>query len=233
MTTERGFPDSVPTVGAVALTGHRGARGAILRHLKREGAATATALAAALECSLNAVRHHLRELELEGSVVHDRTVQGVGAPIFSYRLSQQGHTLFPDRYAGTVEHLLDHLVDSQGRSASLAVLQDFFSRLGHRLATMVAGVPGPERGAAIARLLDEEGFMASWEPSAEGGGTLTEYNCPHRIVAERFPEICVAEEAFLAQAFGGQVERRSRIAAGCGSCCYRITSAEPASERAS
>jgi predicted ArsR family transcriptional regulator len=64
--------------------------------------------------------------------------------------------------------------------------------------------------------------MATWEPTPDGG-RLVEHNCPHRLIAERFPEVCAAEEAFLAQAFGGTVERQSHIAAGCGSCSYQVT----------
>jgi DeoR family suf operon transcriptional repressor len=211
---------SDPAIGGPV--GHRCARATILRQLKRDGSATVAELASGLASSLNTARHHLRELEADGSVSHERTLHGVGAPVFSYRLSPQGHSLFPDRYAGTVTHLLDHLTESQGRVASVAVLEAHFGRLGARLAEATRAVPPVERGEMIARLLEAEGFMASWEPSADGG-TLTEHNCPHRVVAERFPELCLAEEAFLAQAFGGSVERRSRIAEGCGCCRYRIT----------
>ena len=90
--------------------GHRGPRGLVLLHLKREGGATAGDLAAALGYSLNAVRHHLKELEAEGVVGFDRTSKGVGAPAHTYRLTPKGHSLFPDRYERTLTDLLDHLV---------------------------------------------------------------------------------------------------------------------------
>jgi DeoR family suf operon transcriptional repressor len=208
--------------------GHRGTRAAVLMEIKREGAATAAALAHRLDCAVNTVRHHLKELESDGVVVHDRTHHGVGAPQYVYRLSPHGHALFPDRYADTLSHLLDRVVELQGRAASVALLQAHYGEFGDRLCAETAALTREARGEHIARALDGEGFMATWQ-SLPNGGLLTEHNCPHRVVAERFPEVCADEEAFLAQAFGATVQRRSHIAAGCGSCSYHVVINAPAS----
>ncbi len=215
--TDTGSAPAAPQAPA----GHRGNRAAVLLHLKRQGTATASGIAESLECSLNAVRHHLRELEGEGVVRHERTHHGVGAPVHAYRLSAAGHALFPDRYGATVGHLLDRLVELQGREASVATLRQHFGALGARLCGETAPLGAAERGERIAQSLDAEGFMATWRAD-EAGGVLIEHNCPHRLVAERFPEVCAAEEVFLSEAFGVTVERQSRIADGCGTCSYRV-----------
>jgi DeoR family suf operon transcriptional repressor len=195
---------------------------AVLLELKRAGVATAAALADALGCAVNTIRHHLKELEAAGVVEHERTHHGVGAPQHVYRLGMKGHDLFPDRYADTLSHLLDHVVELKGRDASVALLQAHYGVVGERICAETAELAGDERGERIARALDGEGFMATWQPSPTGG-VLTEHNCPHRMVAERFPEVCADEEAFLARAFGGRVQRQSRIASGCGCCTYHIS----------
>ena len=46
-------------------------------------------LAARLGVSLNAARHHLKELEAAGLVRYERENRGVGAPVFLYRLSSR------------------------------------------------------------------------------------------------------------------------------------------------
>ncbi|MGH7592415.1 MAG: helix-turn-helix transcriptional regulator [Gemmatimonadales bacterium] len=212
--------------------GHHGTRAAVLRQLKQTGVATAATVGAALQCSLNAVRHHLKELEADGLVVHDRAHHGVGAPAHAFRLSPSGHALFPERYAGTLAHLLDHLVKLHGRDGPASMLQAHYAVLGARICAEAAELPQEARGAHIARALDAEGFMATWNP-ASGGGTLTEHNCPHRLVAERFPEVCAAEEAFLARAFDATIERQSHITSGCGSCSYHITTGGAMPEAAS
>ncbi len=210
-----------PTVQAVPL-GHRGPRGLILLHLKSEGGAAAAELAELLGCSLNAVRHHLKELEAEGVVGYDRTPKGVGAPAHTYRLTEAGHDLFPERYARTVVDLLDHVVSAEGRQVAVAFLEEQYDALEQRLAAATQGLAGRARGEAVARVLMAEGYLATWDDSEPEGGLLVEHHCPHRLVAERFPEVCAAEERVLSTVFGVPVERRSRIAGGCGTCSYKI-----------
>ena len=214
-------------IGHHGPVGHRGPRGVILLHLKREGGAVASELAEALGYSMNAVRHHLKELEADGVVGYDRAPRGVGAPAHVYRLTAKGHSLFPDRYERTVVDLLDHLVATEGRQAAVALLEQQYQALTARLEADTRGVPAERRGEVIARVLDAEGYMATWAALATGG-LLTEHHCPHRLIAERFPEICVAEEKFLAQVFGAAIERRSRMAGGCGTCSYRVTPGDAA-----
>lgn len=174
-----------------------------------------------LGCSLNAARHHLKELEIEGVVSYDRTPSGVGAPAHVWRLTAAGQRLFPARYEKTLIQLLDRVVAMEGRQAAVSLLEQQYEVLTHRLEIETRGLEPAARGEAIARVLDAEGYMATWAHAAEGG-LLTEHNCPHRLIAERFPEVCEAEERFLTEAFGAPVERRSRIDAGCGTCSYRV-----------
>jgi hypothetical protein len=47
-----------------------------------------------------------------------------------------------------------------------------------------------------------------------------------RAVAEQFPEVCVAEERFLAEFLGAVVERRKHIASGASCCEYCIRESE-------
>jgi DeoR family transcriptional regulator, suf operon transcriptional repressor len=206
--------------------GHRGPRGVLLLHLKRAGRATVRDLAEVLGCSPTAVRHHLKELEIEGVVTFERTHHGVGAPAHAYRLSAAGQLLFPDRYERALAALLDHVVASQGRDTAVGLLAGHYQVLRERIESAVACVTPDRRGEVIARILADEGYMATWSGAA-AGGMLTEHNCPHQLVAERFPEVCAAEEEFLAQVFGSGVARRSQIAGGCGTCSYQVGAAAP------
>ena len=201
--------------------GHRGPRGAILLHLKCRTGATASELADGLGCSLNAVRHHLKELEAEGVIAFDRTPKGVGAPSHTWHLTPAGHALFPDRYDRTLLDLLDHLVASDGREAAVAILEQQYRGLTERLVAAAGSHRGAARGEAVARALSAEGYMATFTPSATGG-ELVEHHCPHRLVAERFPEICAAEQRVLAEVLDAPVARRCRIAGGCGTCTYEV-----------
>lgn len=211
----------------------RDLRGAILAELKRARRTTAKDLASQLHVSLNAVRHHLKELETQALVEYERRHQGVGAPAFVYRLTPTAEALFPRRYEATLNELLDHVVEREGRAGAVSVLEARYATLTRRLQGELASVAPAERLAAVARLLTEEGYMA--EASATtSSGILVEHNCAIQAVAERFPEICAAEARFLAAVLGAEVDRREHILSGCSACEYRVrfTSPAPAEEAA-
>ena len=67
------------------------------------------------------------------------------------------------------------------------------------------------------------GYMAESDAMPNGDEALIrEHNCVLRAVAEKFPEVCVAEERFLAEFLGAVVERRKHIASGASCCEYCV-----------
>ncbi|MBX6333062.1 MAG: helix-turn-helix domain-containing protein [Gemmatimonadaceae bacterium] len=201
--------------------GHKGPRAAILVELKRAQRLTATELAARLGASLNAVRHHLKELEAESLVAYERERRGVGAPAYAYRLTPAGEALFPRRYEETLMQLLDRVVEREGREAATTMLESQFDALQQRLAPALERASEQERLELVTQALADEGFMAEWR-RADDGVALLEHNCAILAVAERFPEICAAEERFIARTLDATVERQSHILGGCGACTYRL-----------
>jgi DeoR family suf operon transcriptional repressor len=212
---------ALPLLDASLPLGQKGPRGTVLGHLKRAQPLTVKELAGRLGLSLNAARHHLKELEAEGLVGYQREHRGVGAPVFAYRLSPAGEALFPRRYGETLNGLLDRIVEKEGREAAVALLQFYFGGLATRLRGEVSGAPPVERLRAVTRTLSEEGYMAEGRCDATAG-TLIEHNCAIPAVAERFPEICAAEAKFLAEVLGAEVDRREHILSGCTACEYHL-----------
>jgi len=211
------MPDLTPQLAA-----YKGLRGDIIAALKRGPARSAKELAQALGVSVNAVRHHLKELERAGVILHGREQRGVGAPSFAYRLAPAGEALFPRRYEEALTWLVEWVVERDGPEAATRLFQEHYRELFRGAAAALAAAPAGERVALVARLLSEAGYMADWQ---EGSGVfqLAEHNCAMRAVAERFPEVCRAEENFLREALGATVERRSHIPSGCSACEYTIS----------
>ncbi|HJS47288.1 MAG TPA: winged helix-turn-helix transcriptional regulator, partial [Gemmatimonadales bacterium] len=142
------LPPSAALPAEPALPGYRGARGAILLELKREPGLTIRGLMQRLGLSANAVRHHLRELEGERLVEHDRARHGVGAPRHAFRLAAAAEPLFPSGYAEALTALLDGVEEREGRGAVVAMLE-------RHLATLVpeeAPAAPAERMARLAGL---------------------------------------------------------------------------------
>ncbi|HKT60179.1 MAG TPA: winged helix-turn-helix transcriptional regulator [Gemmatimonadales bacterium] len=203
------------------VAGLNGSRHAVLLQLKLAQRLTAKELAERVGLSLNAVRHHLKELEASGLVGYVREHRGVGAPVFSYSLTAAGESMFPRRYEETLTTLLDQMVQRDGRDAAVALLEAHFADLASRLKAELTGSGPAERLQALGRVLSDEGYMAEVR-TAPGEGTLTEHNCAIPAVAQRFPEICAAEARFVADVLGGQVERRGHMLSGCRACEYHV-----------
>ena len=220
----------LPLIDPDLPVGHKGQRAAVLTQLKRSQPLTARELAGRLGLSLNAARHHLKELEVEGLVSYQREHRGVGAPVFAYRLSRAGEELFPRRYCEALTAMLDTIVERDGRGAAVTLLESYFQLLAGRVRGQLEGVPPTERLRVVARALSDEGYMAE-AASGEGVAVLTEHNCAIPAVAQRFPEICAAEARFLADVLSAEVERTGHILSGCPACEYQVRFNRAAEER--
>ncbi len=216
-------PSFSPATDAGTQAGpYKGPRAVLLLELKRSGALGARELAGRLGLSLNAVRHHLKELEVEGVVGYERVARGVGAPVFAYRLTAQGERLFPRRYEATLTRILDKLAERDGREAAVAMLEEHFGELEQRLRPALDAAATPAaRMELVTAALNEEGYMAEGT-ATHCCGTLIAHNCAIRAVAERFPEICAAEQAFLGRAVGGRIERTAHMLDGGCACSYKM-----------
>jgi DeoR family suf operon transcriptional repressor len=206
----------------VAVSGHRGLRAQILLEIKKSQPTTAKELSAVFGVSANAVRRHLKELEVDGSVAYGREQRGMGAPVFVYRLTAHGEALFPNRYEDALTDLLRHIEDKAGRGEISRLFVGQFKGRAELLKTELADQPVEVRLRRLVRMLSEEGYMAEWD-SSEGNIRLSEHNCAIRAVAQRYPEVCAAERRFLTEVLSAQVERRTHITEGSNSCEYSIT----------
>src|SRR4029079_11573585 len=167
---------ALPLIDPDLPLGLRGQRGAVLLQLKRGRELTAKELASRLGLSLNAVRHHLKELELEGLVGHQRLHPGVRAPVFVYPLRAGREALFPRRYGQALTAMLDHVVEHEGRDAAVALLESYFGALARRLRADLAAAEPAERLRAVAQARSDEVYMAEGSAQA-GSGVLVEHNC--------------------------------------------------------
>jgi len=210
------------TEPTASIAGHRGLRAQILHAIKRSQPVTTKELSVAFDVSANAVRRHLKELELDGTVHYGREQRGMGAPAYVYRLTSRGEALFPNRYEEALKGLLQHIEERAGRGEISRLFLDQFRARAEQLKTELTDQPVEVRLQRLVRMLSEEGYMAEW--NSQGGNLrLAEHNCAIRSVAERYPEVCAAERRFLTEVLAAQVERRTHITEGSNACEYSIT----------
>jgi predicted ArsR family transcriptional regulator len=92
-------------------------------------------------------------------------------------------------------------------------------------------LPVEQRATGLAELLTSLGYMAEAHHIEGEAPILTEHNCAIRLIAERFPEVCAAEERFIADLLGAPVTRQAQITKGANCCEYCIEKRQGAGSR--
>jgi len=216
-----------------ALGGFRGVRADLLVALKKAQPMTAHELGERFGLTANALRRHLKALEEDGLVRFVREVRGVGAPVYTFLLTQAGEALFPRSYVAVLVTALDALRAQRGDAAVTSVLESEWRQLVDAAKPVLSTLPLAERVSLVAELLTAKGYMAeSVETSSTDDGVVTAlriHNCAVREIVERFPEACEVEAKFVEQLLGVPLVRRQHRLDGCGRCEYGVVSAAVAS----
>jgi DeoR family suf operon transcriptional repressor len=195
----------------------------LLLALKKAGEARAENLATTLGVTVSAVRQQLDGLQAEGLVAVREERGGRGRPKHHYRLTRDAEGFFPKAYGDLTNELLGYVTDAQPE-----LVDSIFERRRERRTAQaqarVAGKPFAEQVEELARILDEDGYLADLEALPDGTFRITEHNCAVLDVAERYGKACSSEIAFLRDVLpGATVERVSHMIAGAHSCAYIVT----------
>ncbi len=197
-------------------------RRAIVHELKRRGEATADELADALDLTVSAVRQHLLGLGRDGLVGYHAVADGRGRPRHLHRLTAKGHGLFPATYGELTNELLGYFTEADASLVDAAFERRRDRRLQQALARL-AGQPLAAKVAEMARILDEDGYLADFESLPDGTWRITEHNCAIFAVASRYGQACSSEIGFLRDALPeAQVDRVAHMVAGQHVCAYRV-----------
>ena len=210
----------------------------ILEYLLKHSQATAFELAETLNISPQAIRRHLKDLEVEKLIVYSSVQEGMGRPSHVYHLSREGRdrTQRGDSYGEFAVSLLDTLAETVGRDQVSSILRKQWERKALLYRDRLGKGSLYERVANLVELRKAEGFMAESHPvesnsSAGDRFILMEHNCAISNVAESFPSICGHElEMFAAVLPDCTVERTHWIINGEHRCGYLVQARKPCAE---
>lgn len=202
----------------------RTTREIILHSIKRQPQSTVEELAEAAEISPVTVRHHLNALQAEGSIEASSVRRKVGRPYYVYTLSAEGQELFPKRYVRLTSRLLDEMKGhlSEETIASIfngvveSVLQEHRGEFEH--------LPLEKRLDYLVELLTEEGFLSTWERTADGGYRLVEYSCPYLSIGSTHAEVCSIDKQLMSGVLQLTVHQDSCMLHGANCCQFSIQS---------
>ena len=211
------------TAGAtVALDAMAPGRRAVLTHIKQAGEAAAEEMAAALGVTASAVRQHLAALEEDGLVAHRDLRPGPGRPRRRYCLTAAAESLWPKRYGQLANQLLGFVEDADPALVDLAFERRRRQRV-ERARVRLGAMSFDRRVGELARILDEDGYLAGAEQLGRGHWRVVEHNCAILDVARRYGAACRSEIEFLREALpDARVERVQHMMSGAHVCAYDI-----------
>jgi DeoR family transcriptional regulator, suf operon transcriptional repressor len=211
-------PSSHPALTSLPVT-----RRAVLNTLKKRGPMPAERLAEILELTISAVRQQLAGLERDGLVSFTETRERPGRPRRTYQLTPAADGLYPRAYAELTNELLEYVED-----ADPALIEAIFERRRTRriegAKARMEGLTFTDKIAELARVLDEDGYLADWERADDGSYLVVERNCAIFGVAMKYGQACGSELDFIRKVLpDATVERVAHMVAGAHNCSYRIT----------
>jgi predicted ArsR family transcriptional regulator len=201
-------------------------RRAVLYAVRRIGDATVDEVAEQLGITISGARQHLSSLAEHGLVdaveVHPDQPRR-GRPRLTYHVTELGDLLFPKAYGALTNELLGYLAET----ADDAVERLFQRRRDHRIANATARLDRHRslagRVAELTAILDEDGYLASFERIGRDHFLVIEHNCAIAAVAGRYRQACTSELEFIRAVLPeAEITRVSHMANGDRRCAYDV-----------
>ena len=143
-----------------------------------------------------------------------------------YAATGAADAYFPKAYGELTNELLGYVAETDR-----ALLDDLFAKrreariAGARVRLATKRTLGA-KVAELTRILDEDGYLASWEKTAPGVYRIVEHNCAIWAVAERYGQACTSELEFIRTVLE-RCRRRTRPAHGGRRAAVRVRGAGP------
>ncbi|MGI8754340.1 MAG: helix-turn-helix transcriptional regulator [Acidimicrobiales bacterium] len=204
-------------------------RRAVLVAVRRIGDATVDEVAADLEITASGARQHLTALAehgLVGSVELPRTAGGRGRPQLAYHVTEVADALFPKAYGALTVELLGYLDDDDPEAVERLFARRRQTRIEAAARRLVTKATLKAKVEELARLLDEDGYLATAETIEPDRYRIVEHNCAIATVARRYGQACASEIDFIRAVLPeATVERTHHMVAGDRHCAYAIAQA--------
>jgi DeoR family suf operon transcriptional repressor len=201
----------------------------VLYAVRRRGEATAEQVAEQLGMTASGARQHLSALVEAGLVETEElasTAPKRGRRTLAYSATAAADGYFPKAYGELTNELLGYLSDTDP-----ALLDELFAkRRAHRIANAERRLASKRtlasRVAELTKILDEDGYVATFERLGTGVYRIVEHNCAIWAVAQRYGQACTSEIDFIRAALpDASIERVQHMVAGNRHCAYEIRAA--------
>jgi predicted ArsR family transcriptional regulator len=194
----------------------------LLYYLKIMQQAGLEELSNVMKVSRMAVHKHLDLLQQRGLVEGIETRGHVGRPRMVYQLTSQSKSVFPKSYGAIATHALDFIERNMGKEGVKKVLYERQGELFDQYYKRLKGLDFNKQVKELARIRDEEGYIAESRSKSDGKHVLLEYNCPIIHIAEKHWEACSTETELFEKLLGANIDTTHRAAKGDLICKFVI-----------
>ena len=195
----------------------------ILNSLKRSNGMSVNELVAKLNMSYMGIKQHCTTLQRDGYLDTWRRPQKMGRPEMVYRLTPRTHDLFPADSNKLTLELLNSVREIYGPNGPEKLLYYIYERKTAELKKKVKGDSVAERAKWLARVRDNEGYMAQFlsEPK-QGGPQLLECHSPLMNLLDAYPIVARLEQDMFETVLGTQVRREEKRDSGQYECAFHF-----------
>jgi predicted ArsR family transcriptional regulator len=195
----------------------------ILNSLKRTRGLSVNELVEKMKMSYMGIKQHCLTLQRDGYLDTWRRPQKMGRPEMVYRLTRRSHDLFPSDSNGFTLELLRSAREIYGPNAPEKLLYNVFERKTAALKGKVKGETVADRAKWLARVRDNEGYMAQFiTGEKEGGPQILECHSPILNLIDRYPIIGRLEQDLFEEILGTRVRREETRNSGLYECAFHF-----------
>ena len=194
----------------------------IIKLLKMNGGLTTSELGEILGISATAVRRHLGTLEAQDLVRYSTAQRGMGRPSYIYELTVNAPHVFDQSYAAFAASIIQELTELDAGENLVEVIVPRHKNRHEQYIARTTGETLPDRVASLARLMESEGRMATWQRLNENRFILREHNCPWYRLTEKPDYPCRCEILLLEETLRAKIKRVNHIMNGDVACAYEI-----------
>jgi predicted ArsR family transcriptional regulator len=193
----------------------------ILNSLKRSKGMSVNELVDKMKMSYMGIKQHCLTLERDGYLDTWRRPQKMGRPEMVYRLTRRTHDLFPaDSNKFTLE-MLKSTQEIHGANAPEKLLYNIFAKRTAALKGKVKGETLVDRAKWLAKVRDNEGYMAQFLTNEkQGGPQILECHSPILNLLDQYPIIGRLEQDMFEAVLGTPVRREETRNSGLYECAF-------------
>ena len=193
----------------------------ILNSLKRTRGMSVNELVDKMKMSYMGIKQHCLTLQRDGYLDTWRRPQKMGRPEMVYRLTRRSQDLFTTDSNQFTLDLLKSVRDIYGLNAPEKLLYNIFEKRTAVLQAKVKGETVFDRAKWLARVRDNDGYMAQLVP-AEGQEEphILECHSPIMNLLDRYPLIGRLEQDMFGALLGTSVRRKETRNSGLYECAF-------------